>query len=228
MDSDVPDLVTLQAICHRYGASLLVDVAHDLGCIGDQGGGYMELQNMTGKADIVIGSFSKSFASNGGFVASNHPALKLALRASCGPQTFSNSMSPVQASIVLACLKIIKSDEGRVRRHRLMSNIVSMRQKLEKVEFDVLGQPSPIIPIILGDSAVSRLATRFALEAGALINLVEYPAVSRNNSRWRCQMMADHRAEHIDRFVRIALASSQRAREPESQRAREPESQRAR
>ncbi len=188
----------------------------------------MELQNMTGKADIVIGSFSKSFASNGGFVASNHPALKLALRASCGPQTFSNSMSPVQASIVLACLKIIKSDEGRVRRHRLMSNIVSMRQKLEKVEFDVLGQPSPIIPIILGDSAVSRLATRFALEAGALINLVEYPAVSRNNSRWRCQMMADHRAEHIDRFVRIALASSQRAREPESQRAREPESQRAR
>ena len=71
MDSDTPDIVALQELAHEYGAILCVDVAHDLGCLGPDGRGHIGAQGMTGKVDVVMGSFSKTFASNGGFVACN-------------------------------------------------------------------------------------------------------------------------------------------------------------
>jgi len=76
MDSDTPDLVGLQQLCHEFNATLVVDVAHDLGCLGEDGRGHIGMQNMLGKIDIVMGSFSKTFASNGGFVASKSRAVK--------------------------------------------------------------------------------------------------------------------------------------------------------
>src|SRR5260370_14362957 len=69
MDSDTPDLAGLQSLSHEFDATLVVDVAHDLGCLGDEGRGHIGIQNMLGKIDIVVSSFSKTFASNGGFVA---------------------------------------------------------------------------------------------------------------------------------------------------------------
>ena len=80
MDSDTPDIAALQALCHEFGATLVVDVAHDLGCLGDDGRGHIGMQNMLGKVDMVMGSFSKTFASNGGFVACQTPAVKEYLR----------------------------------------------------------------------------------------------------------------------------------------------------
>lgn len=224
MDSDVPDVAALQQICREHGATLLVDVAHDLGAIGETGRGYLEIQGIVGKVDIVMGSFSKTFASNGGFVASNHPALKLALRSGCGPLTFTNSMSPIQAAVVLKCFDIVESAEGAQRRERLMDNILYMREQLETHEFRIPGQPSAIIPVFLGDNATSRLMTRYALENGAVVNLVEYPAVSRNTCRWRVQVMADHTKQHIDKFVQIAVAARANVEKArgKSQRPSEP------
>ena len=160
---------------------------------------------MLGKVDIVMGSFSKSFASNGGFVATNHPALKMALRAACGPLTFTNALSPIQAAIVLAAISIITSPEGSARRERLMANILRMRNGLQAEGFTVLGQPSAIVPVVIGPNDLSRLITRHAQTHGAVVNLVEYPAVSRNTCRWRIQVMADHTPEQIDRFIQIAV-----------------------
>ncbi len=77
MDSDTPDLAGLQSLCHEFDATLVVDVAHDLGCLGEDGRGHIGIQNMLGKVDIVMGSFSKTFASNGGFVACKSRALAL-------------------------------------------------------------------------------------------------------------------------------------------------------
>jgi glycine C-acetyltransferase len=211
MDSDVPDVAAMQQLCHEYGATFVIDVAHDLGCLGPTGRGYLEMQHVLGAVDIVMGSFSKTFASNGGFVATNHHALKLALRYNCGPLTFSNALSPIQAAIVIKCLDIISSDKGADKRNRLMRNILHMRESLRYAGFEVLGQPSAIVPVVLGDTAVSRFTTRFALEGGALVNLVEYPAVPRNTSRWRIQLMADHTAEDILRFVDIATAARSKA-----------------
>jgi glycine C-acetyltransferase len=211
MDGDTPDIAALSALCREYEAVLLVDVAHDLGAIGPTGRGALEKQGMVGKPDLLMGSFSKTFASNGGFVACNNPSLKLALRYNCGPLTFTNALPPVQCAIVLKCLDIIDSDEGAERRERLMNNILYMRAAMEGADFKLLGRPSPIIPAILGDNALSRLMTRYALEAGGIVNLVEYPAVSRNTCRWRLQVMALHEQRHIDRFVEIAIAARAKA-----------------
>lgn len=205
MDSDVPDIQAMQELCHRYDATLVIDVAHDLGSFGPTGRSNLEVQGMLGKVDLVMGSFSKSFASNGGFVAMNHPALRQAIRGTCGPFTFTNALSPVQAAVVLKAIDIIDSPEGASRRGRLMANIMRMRSGLQAQGFTVLGQPSAIVPVILGANALSRLVTRYALSHGAVVNLVEFPAVSRNTCRWRIQIMADHTVEQIDQFIQIAV-----------------------
>ncbi|TXM66467.1 aminotransferase class I/II-fold pyridoxal phosphate-dependent enzyme [Methylobacterium sp. WL12] len=211
MDSDVPNISGLQAICREHNATLFVDVAHDLGAIGPTGRGFLEMQDMLGQPDILMGSFSKTFASNGGFVACNNPSLKLALRYNCGPLTFTNAMSPVQCAIVLKCIDIIESDEGAERRSLLMDNSTYMRSQLKEVGFKVLGQPSAVIPVILGGNGLSRLMTRYTFEAGGIMNLVEYPAVSKNTCRWRLQVMALHKREHVDHFIQLAVGARSKA-----------------
>lgn len=211
MDSDSPDLVAHQDLARDYGARLMVDAAHDLGCMGPTGRGQIEEQGLLGKVDLLMGSFSKSFASNGGFVATNHPALKLALRYGSCPQTFSNALSPVQASVVLKALDIIESHEGDVLRQRMLTNARFLRAGLRKSGFEVMGEASPIIPVVLGDSRRSRLITRHTLEGGGLVNLVEYPAVAKNACRFRLQVMASHTIEQITRFVGILAGATEQA-----------------
>lgn len=213
MDSDVPDIPAVQALCREYGATLMLDVAHDLGAIGATGHGYLGTQGMLGEVDIVMGSFSKTFASNGGFVACNNPALKFALRYNCGPLTFTNAITPIAAAIVRQCLRIVRSEEGAQRRERLLANSQRLRSGLQAAGFEVLGQPSAIVPVILGGSALSRLMTKHCLRLGGIVNLVEYPAVSRNTCRWRLQVMTDHTPEQIDAFVAIAVQARALAQE---------------
>ena len=98
MHSDTPDIVALQHLCHEFDARLLVDVAHDFGNIGEDGRGHVGLQQMMGKVDLLMGSFSKTFASNGGFVACSSPAVGEYLRYFGGAGTFSNALSPAQAA----------------------------------------------------------------------------------------------------------------------------------
>ena len=211
MDSDTPDLIGLQSLCRQYQAALLVGVAHDLGALGASGRGHLGTQGMLGLADVVMGSFSKSFASNGGFVATNARSLKLGLRCGYGPLLFSNALSPVQAAIVLAAFDVVGSFEGEARRQRLMRNILRLREGLMTAGFQVKGEPSPIVPVLLGDPALARLITRYAIEAGALVNLIEAPAVSRNSNRWRLQVMADHTPGQIDRMIEIAGQAREKA-----------------
>lgn len=85
--------------------------------------------------------------------------------------------------------------------------------------FDVLGQTSAIVLVTIGDTREARLMTRAALSIGGLVNLVEHPAVSRNQSRWRLQVMADHTPEHIDRMVAIVVVARETIHQPETQGA---------
>jgi glycine C-acetyltransferase len=204
MDSDFPDIPALQDVCHRYNATLLVDCAHDLGALGANGRGKLEDFDMVGKVDILVGAFSKSFASMGGFVATNSKGFRFGLRGQCGPSTFTNAMSPIQAATVLAALDLIEGDEGRERRERLMHNSLRLRAGLEEAGFEVLGRPSAVVPMLIGDVLLARLMTRYAVEFGGIVNLVEHPAVARNACRWRLQVMADHTDEQIDAMVEIA------------------------
>jgi glycine C-acetyltransferase len=207
MDSDSPDLQRLQFLCHKYQARLLVDVAHDLGCLGDSGLGAIEKQNMVGKLDIVMGSFSKTFASNGGFVATNFKSVKEYCTFFSGPRAFSNALSPIQAAIVIRAFEIIQSDEGNERRRRLLENAVYLRSRLEAVGMKVKGIPSAIIPIVIGSEGLTRLTTRLLIEKGILTNIVEFPGVPKGEARLRVQIMANHTKEDLDLLVDGIIAA---------------------
>src|SRR5260370_11966638 len=97
MDSDTPDIAALQDLCREFQATLVIDVAHDLGNLGEDGRGHLGLQQMLGRVDIVMGSFSKTFASNGGFFACNSASGREYLQYYNAPQTLSNHLSPLQA-----------------------------------------------------------------------------------------------------------------------------------
>lgn len=203
MHSDTPDIGALRAACDTHNATLLVDCAHDLGSIGEDGLGHLGLQNMLDAADIIIGSFSKTFASNGGFVAVRRRATAEYLRYYSATTTFSNALSPVQAATVLAALDIVRSDEGVALRRKLMANILYLRSEMTKAGLETLGDPSPIVPVRVGIEAVGRFASRHLSSLGGIANLVEYPAVPQGGARFRFQVMASHDKADIDQVVKI-------------------------
>ena len=207
MESDTPDIAALADLCRAYDATLLVDVAHDLGCIGDDGRGHIGLQRMLGEVDIVMGSFSKTFASNGGFVATRSPAVQQYLRYFSTPTTFSNALSPAQAAVVLKAFEIVDSGEGAERRASLMRNVLSLRERLIGAGFSVYGDPSAIVSVKMGTEALARLVSREIASAGLVANLVEYPAVPKGQARFRLQVMSDHTEAQIVECVSILKAA---------------------
>lgn len=202
MDSDTPQLAAMQALCREFDATLLVDVAHDLGSLGQDGRGHIGLQRMTGEIDVVMGSFSKTFGANGGFATCRSRAVKEYLRFYSPPCTFSNAVSPVQAATVLKAFDIIESAEGAELRRKLMYNIVSLRQRLVAAGFEVYGDPSAIVCVKMGSEALARLVSRRLPEAGLIVNLVEFPAVPKGQARFRMQVMANHTDRDIADAVR--------------------------
>jgi 7-keto-8-aminopelargonate synthetase-like enzyme len=201
MDSDTPDIAALQDLCREFRATLLVDCAHDLGNLGEDGRGHIGLQHMTGLVDIVMGSFSKTFGSNGGFVACNSPAVREYLKYYSAPQTFSNALSPVQAAVVLKAFDIVKSVEGRALRVDLMNNIRYLRERLQATGFEVIGEPSAIVPVMMREEGLARLVASRLPSLGAVANLVEYPAVAKGAARFRFQVMARHTRSNVDDVV---------------------------
>lgn len=213
MDSDTPDLATLQALCDEYNATLVVDVAHDLGALGKDGRGHIGMQNMLGKVDVVMGSFSKTFASNGGFVACKSRAVKEYLRFYSAPATFSNALSPVQAATILKAFEIVDSLEGRVLRLELLANVMSLRRELNEAGLDYYGEPSAIVCVKMGSEGLARLVSRRLPELGLVANLVEFPAVPKGAARIRMQVMASHTEKNISdavRILKIAKAEAER------------------
>jgi glycine C-acetyltransferase len=219
MQSDTPDIAALQDLCREFKATLLVDCAHDFGCLGEDGRGHVGLQHMTGLVDIVMGSFSKTFASNGGFVACRSPALREYLKYYSAPQTFSNALSPVQAAVALKAFEIVRSAEGRALRAELMRNIMDLRSKLTAGGFEVTGDPSPIVPVMMREEGLARLVARRLPDLGVVANLVEYPAVAKGSALFRFQVMAKHSRTNIDDVVArlgTAYADAQQAYAPYS------------
>jgi len=201
MDSDTPDIAAMQDLAREYDAKLLVDVAHDLGNIGEDGRGHVGLQRMLGKVDIVMGSFSKTFASNGGFVACHSPAVKEYLRYFGSTGTFSNALSPVQSAIVVKAFEIVQSEEGRDLRASLMKNVLYLRGQLASLGLEVIGNPSAIVSAKVGDEALARMVSQKLPALGVVANLVEFPAVAKGSARFRLQVMAKHTKQNIDDLI---------------------------
>jgi glycine C-acetyltransferase len=207
MDSDTPDLRALQELAHEFNATLMVDVAHDLGNLGPTGRGFLEMQDMLGRVDVVMGSFSKTFASNGGFVASRSPGIKEYLRYYSSPNTFSNALAPASAAIVNTALDIVGSPEGAQLRRALMVNIRMLRSLLGGCALETYGDPSAIVCVKMGSEALARLVSRRLPAMGMLANLVEFPAVPKGQARFRLQVMAKHsQADILDGVYRLSAA----------------------
>ena len=213
MESDTPDLAALQSACHEFGATLLVDVANDLGALGPGGGGALALQGMLGKADLVMGSFAKAFASNGGFLASHSPAAKQFAKYYSNPHMFSNALSPVQAAVVSEAIRIVRSAEGDALRQRLTTSVEALRNAFAAQGITCHGSPSPIVLVPFTDDRLARLASRRIAEAGVFVDLVEYPAVAVEQARLRMQVMATHETAQIEEAVRRMMEAQRLAEE---------------
>jgi 7-keto-8-aminopelargonate synthetase-like enzyme len=212
MESDAPDLAAFQEACRAYGATLLVDVAHDLGAMGPGGGGMIAAQGLAGKIDLVMGSFAKTFASNGGFLASRSSAAKEFAKYYGNPHMFSNAISPVQAAVVSEAIRIVRSAEGEGLRARLMECVGGLRDGLAAQGMNCIGAPSPIVLVALGNDKLANLASRRIAESGVFINLVEYPAVPVDQARLSMQVMATHEGSQITAAVR-RIAEARRCAE---------------
>jgi len=192
MNSDTPDIAAMQALAKEFGATLVVDVAHDLGNLGPGGTGHIGMQGMLGKVDLVMGSFSKTFGSNGGFVATNSREVKEYLKFYSPSCTFSNALSPIQVATITKALDIVRAPEGQMLRDKLMHNILSLRRHLAALELEVYGDPSAIVCVKTGDEALARMTSRELPALGLISNLVEFPAVAKGEARFRLQVMAHH------------------------------------
>ena len=215
MHSDTPDLLALRGLCDHFDAKLLVDCAHDFGSMGKNGLGFVGDLGMLDEVDVLIGSFSKTFASNGGFVAVGTRAAAEYLRYYSATTTFSNALSPVQAAIVSTAIDIVQSAEGQTRRAALARNVLMLRTQMEKAGLKVYGDPSPIVPVGVGSEGLGRLVARAFSANGGLANLVEYPAVPRGHSRFRFQVMAGHSALDIEQAVALLAAAMEQGRAEE-------------
>lgn len=203
MDSDTPDVVRIQDLCHEYDATFLLDVAHDFGATGPGGLGSLGRQDMVGKVDLVMGSFSKTFASNGGFVVCNSRAAIHYMTSFSGPYTFSNMLSPVQAAVINKALDIVQSPEGETLRKMSAHHIAYLREKLAERGLHCMGIDSPVVPLLVGDEKVALIANKLMFEKGVSANMIEFPGVPLGKARFRLQVMARHEDRHADRAVDI-------------------------
>jgi glycine C-acetyltransferase len=212
MDSDTPRLRELQELCHEFDATLLVDVAHDLGALGPGGSGQVGAQGMRGEIDLVMGSFSKCFATNGGFVATRSRETAEYLSIYASSHFFSSALSPLQAAAALQSARIIRSDEGDRRRADLAQVSDRLRHGLDARHPSVLGERSAIVPVETGSVAVARLAWSLAEQRRLILALIEFPAVPLGSARYRMQVMCDHRLEDMDTAAEILDESLTEAR----------------
>ncbi len=212
MDSDSPDIYSLQDVCRDFDAVLLVDVAHDFGATGPGGTGQIGIQDMLGKVDLVMGSFSKTFSSNGGFLATHQLSVRQYISIYGGSHTFSNALSPVQAAVADEAMEIVRSAEGDQLRGKLMSNVCLLRALFNDRGITCLGNPSAIVPVSVGDETLAKWTSCFMEKNGLIANLVEFPAVPRGKARFRFQVMASHTEEQIELAVETFCQSMEQGR----------------
>jgi 8-amino-7-oxononanoate synthase len=198
MEGDIVKLPELAAIADQYGANIMVDDAHSLGVIGHKGAGTASHFNMTDDVDIIGGTFSKSFASLGGFVAADAATIDY-LKHRARSLMFSASMTPASVASVLAALDIIETEPERIQ--KLWDNTNYAMKLLLEEGFDLGPTESPILPIYIRDNAKTFMVTKYLQDAGVFVNPVVSPAVPSDSSLLRFSLMATHTFDQIDEAV---------------------------
>jgi 8-amino-7-oxononanoate synthase len=199
MGGDIARLPEIIPICKKYGARLMVDDAHSLGVLGG-GRGTGHHFGCQKDVDLVMGTFSKSLASVGGFIAGPKEAVHW-IQMFARPFIFSASLPPSNVATVLACLDILEQEPERVERVNKIGE--RMRTELRAMGYNIGGTETPIIPIIIGDMMKTIQAWKVFYEAGIYTNVALPPAVPPELALLRTSYMATHTDEQIDRVLAV-------------------------
>ncbi len=195
MSGNIVNLPELVRIARRYNARIMLDDAHGLGVLGKGGRGTANHFGLDDEVDIIMGTFSKSFASLGGFIAGEKPVIDY-IKHHSPALIFSASMTPAQVAAVLKALEIIKSEPERIE--RLHYNANRVRRELKNLGFRVLDGQTPIVPVVIGDDLLTFKFWRLLFDNGVFVNAVISPAVPQGMQLLRLSFMATHEDKHLD------------------------------
>jgi 8-amino-7-oxononanoate synthase len=199
MEGDIAPLPELIPICKSYGARLMVDDAHSLGVLGG-GRGTAAHFGMTSEVDLIMGTFSKSFASLGGFIAGDEDIIHY-IKHNARALIFSASIPPSNAAAALAALEIMRQEPERTV--RLAEIGEKMRNGYRQLGFDIGKSMTPVIPIIIGDDMKTLFTWKMLFEAGVFVNPVLSPAVPPGRQLLRTSYMATHTDDQLDRVLEV-------------------------
>jgi 8-amino-7-oxononanoate synthase len=198
MEGDIADLPNLIKIAQKYGVALAVDDAHSVGVLGPKGDGTAAHFGLTEEVDLIVGTFSKSLASIGGFAAGTENVIHY-LKHHSRPLIFTAALPPANTAGVLAALHVLQREPER--RDQLWVNTRRLQDGLRGLGFDIGPTETPIVPVLIGPLEKTFLFWRKLFDAGVFTNPVVPPAVPPSQCRLRTSLMATHTFEQIDRAI---------------------------
>jgi 8-amino-7-oxononanoate synthase len=199
MEGDLAKLPEIVKLKHKYNCSIMVDEAHGIGVFGRQGRGVCDYFGLTDEVDLIMGTFSKSLASIGGFIASDKETINF-LRHNTRSYIFSASNTPAATAAAMEALHIIQAEPERIERLWKVTNYALRRFREEG--FEIGDTESPIIPLYVRDANKTFLVTALAFKAGVFINPVIPPACAPQDTLVRYALMATHTEEQVERSVK--------------------------
>src|SRR3954470_2463405 len=204
MEGDICDVPRVAELAAQYGARLMVDEAHGVGVLGARGAGACEALGVEDQVDLRMGTFSKSLASCGGFIAGPTEVVEF-LRFQSRSFLFTAAAVPAAVGAALAALRILRSDEGPQLMARTLENARYLRNGLKDLGYRTIDSggdlTTPIVPVVIGDDWKAALIWKALYDAGCYVNVALYPAVELGNALLRTSVMATHEQEHLDRAL---------------------------
>jgi len=200
MEGDIAPLPDIIKVCRKYGARLMVDDAHSIGVLGKTGRGTAEHFGLEKEVDIIMGTYSKSMASIGGFVAADKDVIHY-MKHTSRPLIFSASPPPASVAAVIAALDII--DQEPERRERLWHNTNKMMKAFKQMGFDTGVAETPIIPLVIGEMERTFLMWKNLFDDGVFVNPVVPPATTPGRCLIRTSYMATHTDDMLDRVLGV-------------------------
>ncbi len=198
MEGDLVNLPEIVKIAEEFGANIMVDDAHSLGVIGEKGSGTASHFGLTDQVDLIMGTFSKSLASLGGFIAADKETIEF-IKHRARSLMFSASMPPASVASVIAALDIIETEPERIT--KLWENTNYSKKLLLDAGFDIGPTVSPILPVYIRDNDKTFKITNILHNNGIFVNPVVSPAVASNDSLIRFSLMATHTFSQIEEAV---------------------------
>jgi 8-amino-7-oxononanoate synthase len=199
MEGDIAPLPEITKVCKKHGARLMVDDAHALGVLGG-GRGTAAQFGVTVDVDLIMGTFSKSLASVGGYVAGDEDVIHY-IKHHARSLIFSASIPPANAATALAALEVMQQEPERVKRVNDIGDF--MRKSYHELGFNTGNSVSPIIPIFIGDDYKAAVVWKAMFEAGVYVNMVVSPAVPEGKQLLRTSYMAIHTDEQLAKVLEI-------------------------